>query len=133
MMRSAKMGAMTGTAATPVEVTIERALTAHEGHWTLLAFTLRALDDDEQAGRTLRRRVRDDMARALLAGYEGREPTPKRPGVDHIHKADEWVGMQLLRDVGPRGLSEIDWAGLGGRLTRLAGPRISDRLSDKEA
>jgi hypothetical protein len=118
---------MTGSSRPPVEATIERALTAHEGYWTLLAFSLRALDNDEQAGRTLRRRVRDDMARALLAGYEGREPTPKRPGVDHYHKADEWVGMQLLRDIGPRGLSEIDWTALGARLSQLAGPRICDR------
>jgi hypothetical protein len=118
---------VTATPGTPLEATVERALSAHEGHWTLLAFTLRALDDDEQAGAFLRRHVRDDMARALLAGYEGREPTPKRPGVDHIHKADEWVGVQLLRDVGPRGLSEIDWTALGGRLTQLAGPRICDR------
>jgi hypothetical protein len=67
------------------------------------------------------------MACALRAGFEGREPTPRRPGVDHYRKAEQWVGMQLLRDVGPRGLSEVDWTALGGRLTGLAGTRICDR------
>ncbi len=106
--------------AAPFEGVIEEALTAHEGHWTLLAFLLRTLDTDEQAGRSLRRHVRHAMACAMLAGYEGREPTPRRPGINSHRKAEAWVGMQLLRDVGPRGLSEVEWTALGKRLTQLA-------------
>lgn len=111
----------------PVERTIERALTAHETHWTLMAFTLRALDTDDEAAHYLRRHVRELMACALRAGYEGREATPKRPGLDHHHKADEWIGMQLLRDIGPRGLAEVQWTALGAHMTELAGERIADR------
>jgi hypothetical protein len=111
---------------TPEQI-LERALMTHEGHWAMLAQLLRALDTDEQAGRSLHRKARELMACALQAGYEGREPTPKPPRADACHKADEWVGMQLLRDIGPRGLSEVDWTTLGGRLTQFAGPRICDQ------
>lgn len=111
---------------TPEQI-LERALMAHEGHWAMLASLLRALDTDEQAGRSLHREARELMAKALRVGYEGREPTPKPPRADAYHKADVWVGMQLLRDIGPRGLSEVDWTALGGRLTQFAGTRICDR------
>jgi hypothetical protein len=110
-----------------IERTIERHLTAHETPWVLMAHTLRALHSDEEAGAYLRRQVREAMAAALVAGFEGREPTPKIPGVHSHHKAQEWIGMQLLRDVGPRGLSEIDWTALGARMTGLAGERIAER------
>jgi hypothetical protein len=106
---------------------IEEVLTAHEGSWALLAHMLRALETDEEAAFSLHRRVRNAMGCALLAGYEGREPTPKRPSLNAHHKAEQWIGMQLLRDIGPRGLAEVDWLGLARSLTSLAGPRIAQR------
>jgi hypothetical protein len=110
-----------------VERLIEQILTAHEGHWDHLARLLRALETDEEAAWSLHRHVRDAMGHALLAGYEGREPTPSKPPLHAYHKAQQWVGMQLLRDIGPRGMSEVDWIGLGRSLTALAGPRIKHR------
>jgi hypothetical protein len=110
-----------------IERQIEAVLTAHETHWRLLAALLRALDTDEEAAWSLHRHVRDAMGQALLAGYEGREPTPRRPPAYAHHKAEQWVGMQLLRDIGPRGLIEVDWLRLARALTALAGPRIRQR------
>lgn len=110
-----------------IERLIEAVVTAHEAHWTALASLLRALDTDEEAAYTLHRHVRKAMGLALLAGYEGREPTPKKPPLGAYHKAEEWVGMQLLRDIGPRGLAEVDWLSLGRSLTAYAGPRIDPR------
>lgn len=111
----------------PLERTIEEILTADETYWRLLAALLRAFETDEEAAISLRRHVKRAMAVALLAGYEGREPTPKRPRPHATHKAEEWVGMQLLRDIGPPKLVDIDWTELGRRMAALAGPRIKDR------
>lgn len=108
-------------------MTIERVLTAHETHWSDLARLLRALETDEEAAWSVHRHVRNAMGYALLAGYEGREATPRKPPPHAHHKAQEWVGMQLLRDIGPRGMSEVDWIGLGRSLTALAGQRIKHR------
>lgn len=116
----------------PSELLAEH-LTAHEGAWALMSATLRALQDDADAARYLRRHVRELMAKALFAGFEGTEPTPRRPGVDHYHKAAAWIGLQVLRDVGPRGLTEIDWTRLGGQLSTLAGERIVDRRRRQES
>lgn len=112
-----------------VECLIERILIAHESHWDHLARLLRALETDEEAAWSLHRHVREAMGHALLAGYEGREPTPRKPSLHAYHKAQQWVGMQLLRDIGPRGMSEVDWIGLGRSLTALAGPRIKQRAA----
>lgn len=71
---------------TPFERIIEQHLTAHEGHWGLLASLLRAMETDAEAARCLRRQVRDRMAKALFEGYEGREPTPPPPRWDAYRK-----------------------------------------------
>lgn len=112
-----------------VERLIERVLTAHESHWDHLARLLRALETDEEAAWSLHRHVREVMGHALLAGHEGRELTPRKPSLHAHHKAQQWVGMQLLRDIGPRGMSEVDWIVLGRSLTALAGPRIKHRAA----
>jgi hypothetical protein len=122
-MNDAGAGVMT------IERLVERVLTAHETYWDHLARLLRALETDEEAAWSLHRHVRDAMGHALLAGYEGREPTPSKPPMHAHHKAQQWVGMQLLRDIGPHGMSEVDWIGLGRSLTALAGPRIKHRLA----
>jgi hypothetical protein len=110
-----------------IERVIEETLTAHETHWSGLASLLRALETDAEAAWSLHRHVRNAMGHALLAGFEGHEPTPKRPPLGAHHKAEQWVGMQLLRDIGPRGLSEVDWRAVARSLTSLAGPRIRQR------
>lgn len=112
-----------------IERVIEEALTAHETHWADLSRLLRALETDTEAAWMLHRHVRNAMGHALLAGYEGREPTPRKPPLHAHHKAQEWVGMQLLRDIGPRGLTEVDWLSVARSLTRLAGPRIRERAA----
>ncbi len=109
------------------ERAVVQALTAHDGSWHLMTFTLRAINTDDDAGDYLHRTVREWMGSAMIAGFEGREPTPKCPHPDAYQQAQRWIGMQLLRDVGPRGLSEIDWTALGAELTALAGVRIIDR------
>jgi hypothetical protein len=114
-----------------VERLIEQVVTAHEGHWDHLAWLLRALETEEEAAWSLHKHVREVMGYALLAGYEGREPTPRKPSLHAHHKAQQWVGMQLLRDIGPRGMSEVDWIGLGRSLTELAGPRIKHRAASE--
>lgn len=116
-----------GMTGTPLERLVVEHLTAHEGAWGLMAWTLRAINTDEDAGRYLQRHVRELMGKALIAGFDGTEPTPRRPDVDHYHKADHWIGQQLLRDLGPRALREVDWGALGGELTAFAGERICDR------
>lgn len=107
-----------------IECCISRSLTAHEGYWGELAHVLRAMETDEEAARAVRRQVRNAMACALLAGFEGREPGPRKPRRDATNLAQEWVGTQLLRDIGPRDLSRSDWLEIAQALTRLAGPRI---------
>jgi hypothetical protein len=112
---------------TRVERHITTHLTAHEGYWRQLAALLRAMESEEEAAVALRRQVRNAMAYALLAGYEGFGPTPRRPRRDATNMAQQWVGMKLLRDVGPRELDRIDWSEIARGLTQLAGPRISSR------
>jgi hypothetical protein len=115
------------TTVSGIERRISKILTTHEGYWRELAHLLRAMESDEEAASAIRRRVRDAMGYALLAGYEGCEPTPPKPRVHATNIAQEWVGVLLLRDVGPPGLKQCDWLGVARALTHLAGPRISTR------
>ena len=110
-----------------IEQRVTEILTDHDGYWRQLAGLLRAMENDGEAARTIRRQARNAMGYALLAGYEGSEPTPAKPRANAVNLAQEWVGARLLSGVGPQGLSETDWSDVAGVLTRLAGPRISER------
>ena len=110
-----------------VDQRVTEILTDHDGYWRQLASLLRAMENDSEAARAVRRQARNAMGCALLAGYEGSEPTPTKPRANAVNLAQEWVGARLLSTVGPQGLSEADWVAVARVLTRLAGPRISER------